>query len=214
VRGAAEDSPLRSVSFALAPGSFHAVAGAQGSGKGQLLKLAALAARPSQGMVQLFGRDVATLTPRDAALIRRRIGAVTYPLKFIDHLSVWDNAALGPRATGRKASEYAAQIDAVLMWMGLARRAGARPGALSAAERHRLALARAVANRPELLLVDAPDAPLEPAEAERIHRLVDDIWAAGATVLAVRREGETPPADRPVLRLQEGRAILVEPLGA
>lgn len=206
-----EDSPLRSISFALAPGSFHAVAGPRGSGKGQLLKLAALAQRPGQGMVQLFGRDAATLSAKEAALVRRRVGAVLYPLRFIDHLTVWDNAALGPLATGRKAADYADQVDAVLKWMGLFKRAGERPGALTHAERHRLALARAVANRPELLLVDAADEPLEAAEAERVGRLVDEIWAAGATVLAVKREAEPSPADRPVLRLQEGRAILVEP---
>ena len=210
VRGPADETALRGLSFALAPGSFHVVVGPSGAGKTEVLRLIALADRPAAGVVQVFGRDVATLSRREAALARRRIGAVLHPLRFIDHLSVWENAALAPRVIGRKPAEYAGEVDAILKWMGLFRRADARPAELTGAERHRLALARALANRPELLVVDEPDEAMDAADRLRGQKLVDEIFQAGATVVAASRD-EAAAAGRPVLRLQEGRGILVEP---
>jgi cell division transport system ATP-binding protein len=207
VRGPGDETALRGLSFALAPGSFHVVAG--GPGKTEVLRLIALVDRPSAGVVQVFGRDVATLSRREAALARRRIGAVLYPLRFIDHLSVWDNAALAPRVIGRKPADFAGEVDAILKWTGLFRRADARPAELTGVERHRLALARALANRPELLVVDEPDGAMEAADALRGQKLLDEIGRAGATVVAASRD-EAWAEGRPVLRLQEGRGVLVE----
>jgi cell division transport system ATP-binding protein len=210
VRGSGDETALRGLSFALAPGSFQVIAGPVGAGKTEVLRLISLAARPAAGVVQVFGRDVATLSSREAALVRRRIGAVFYPLRFIDHLSVWDNAALGPRVVGRRPADYGQEVAAILKWTGLFRRAADRPGDLTPAERHRLALARALANRPELLVVDEPSEPFEAADTLRGQKLLDEIWRAGATVIAASRN-EASATGRPVLRLHEGRGILVEP---
>ena len=212
MRGAADETALRGLSFALAPGSFHVIAGPAGAGKTEVLRLIALIDRPAAGVVQVFGRDVATLSRREAALARRRIGAVLSPLRFFDHLSVWENAALGPRVTGRKPAHYAGDVDAILKWTGLFRRADVRPAELTGAERHRLALARALANRPELLVVDEPEEAMSAADVLRSQKLVDEIAEAGATVVVATRD-EAWAAGRQVLRLQEGRGVLVEPLG-
>ncbi|HEY5290103.1 MAG TPA: ATP-binding cassette domain-containing protein [Caulobacteraceae bacterium] len=203
---------LRSASFALAPGSFHMLTGPGGSGKSSLLRLIALAERPTQGVAQIFGRDVATLSRKDKAQTRRRIGSVLYPAVFLDHLSVWDNAALAPRVTDRDPRAYEGEVDAVLKWLGLAKLAGALPADLSAADRHRLAIARAVIGRPEILLVDEPAGGLEPASRERALKLVKEIHAAGATVVMVSGDDVFAVASGyPLIRLQEGRASLTEP---
>ena len=211
VRRGAEDAVHRSLSFALAPGSFHMLTGLRGVGKTSLLRLICLADAPTQGVVQVFGRDVATLSPKDASFTRRRIGSVLYPLVFVDHLTVWDNVALPPRVTGRRLADYGAEVAAVLKWLGLAKLADARPQALSVAERHRLAIARAVVNRPEILLVDEPDTELDAAEAQRALKLVGEIHAAGATVvMACRDEAFAAASGQPVIRLLEGRATVIE----
>ncbi len=197
---------LRSLSFALAPGSFHWLTG--GPGKSALLRLMALAEPPAQGVVQLFGRDLASLSRREAVAIRGRIGAVLAPLAFIDHWTVWQNAAIGPKVSGRSPDEFAREIDAVLRWLGLAKRAAAAPGDLTAAERFRLALARAAAGRPELLLIDAPPDGLEPVERERIVKAVHELNAAGAAVLMVADQAML--GGQANLRLHEGRAVLTE----
>ena len=208
----ADGPKLRGLSFAIAPGSFHMLTGPQGAGKATALRLICLAEPPATGLVQVFGRDVATLSRKQALLTRRRIGAVLQPETFLDHLSVWDNAALGPRVVGRARKDYQGEVDAILKWTGLAKMADLSPRALSPPDRHRLAIARAVANRPEMVVVDEPAADLDDAARARAFKLLSEINAAGATmVMACRDEGFARASGLPLLRLQGGRASLIEP---
>jgi cell division transport system ATP-binding protein len=198
---------LRGVSFALAPGSFNVLIGARDSGKTALMRLMCLAEAPSQGVVQVFGRDVLALRRQERTTLRRRIGAALQPTRFLDHLTAWDNAALGPRITGRKLGDYAGEVDEVLAWMGLTKLADALPVALTVAERQRLAIARAVVGRPELLLVDEPHDGLDPAELTRLLKVLDEIHRTGATVLLATCDAKVAAgAGRPILRLQDGKA--------
>jgi cell division transport system ATP-binding protein len=173
------------------------------------MRLICLAERPSQGLAQVFGRDIATLTRKDATLMRRRIGSALQPSVFADHMTVWDNAALTPRVVGRPRADYAGEIDAVLKWMGLGRLADAWPRMLSPAEQYRLTLARAIVNRPELLLADAPPDGLDTAEVQRVSKLIGEIHKAGATVLMATRDAAMADA-YPTLRLAEGRVSMSE----
>jgi cell division transport system ATP-binding protein len=201
---------LRGLSFALAPGSFHWLTG--GAGKTSLLGLIGLVERPSQGVAQVFGRDAAALSRKEAMLARRRIGLVLEPLTFVEHLSAWDNAVFAARVTGRKPDDYAGDVNAILKWLGLAKAADDLPSTLGVADRHRLAFARALLNRPELLLIDEPADGFDDAARQRAFRLADEIHGAGATVVMVcRDEAFAAASGRPVIRLQDGRANLAEP---
>src|SRR5665213_1261818 len=100
LRGEADGAPP--LSFAMAPGGFLVLAGPAGCGKTAILSLIGLADRPAAGQVWLFGRDAATLGRNDVARLRRRIGLVFAEDRLLEHLTVFDNAALVPRVIGQK----------------------------------------------------------------------------------------------------------------
>lgn len=198
------------VSFALAPGSLHLLTGPPGSGKSSLLRLMALVEAPSAGLVQVFGRDAATLRRSEARIVRRRIGAVLQPEVLLDHLSVWDNVALVPRGLGRRRKAYAAEVDAVLKWTGLAGSEAASPHALSTGERHRLAIARAVVAAPDILIIDEPAEGLDQEERRRAAKLAEALARNGSGCVIASREDDAFAAARPRLVLRAGRLSLTE----
>lgn len=205
---------LSDLSFALAPGSFHFVTGPSGAGKSSLLKLIYLAARPSKGLIQLLGEDLTGVTSRTRAQLRRRIGVVFQDLLLLEHLSAFDNAALPLRISGRKPSDYRADVAELLAWVGLGERMHARPAALAGGEKQRLAIARAVMNRPAILLADEPTSNVDDRMALRIYRLFVELNRLGTTVvIATHDQDLVARSGRPALHLEVGRMSLLPPQG-
>ena len=197
---------LRDLNLELEPGSFHFLTGASGAGKTSLLKLMQLALRPTRGLVSLFGADVSRLDRQDLAPIRRRIGVVFHDKRLLDHLNAFDNAALPLRLAGRKPADYHGDVAELLRWVGLGDRMDAMPPALSGGEQQRLAIARAVVNRPDLLLADEPTGDVDHPMALRILRLFVELNRMGTTVLiASHDEDLVARSGRPVLHLENGR---------
>jgi cell division transport system ATP-binding protein len=206
---------LSNINFALAPGSFHFVTGASGAGKSSLLKLIYLAHRASRGTVSLFGRDISTVPARDLPHLRRRIGVVFQEFRLLDHLSAFDNVALPMRIAGKKPAEYREDVAELLRWVGLGDRMGAEPPTLSGGEKQRLAIARAVVNRPDVLLADEPTGNVDPAMSLRILRLFVELNRMGTTILiASHDEDLVARSGRPVLHLEKGRLIVLGEGGA
>jgi len=200
---------LKDLSFELQPGSFHFLTGASGAGKSSLLRLIHLAMRPTRGLVGLFGRDTATLKRADLPFVRRRIGVVYADKRLLDHLNAFDNVALPLRLAGAAPSDYAADIMELLAWVGLAERVDAYPAALSGGEQQRLAIARAVVNRPDILLADEPTGDVDQEMALRILRLFVELNRLGATVLIASHDEElVARSGRPVMHLAGGRLSL------
>jgi cell division transport system ATP-binding protein len=179
---------LRRLSFALPPGSFHVLTGEAGCGKTAVLGLIGLAQRPAAGRVEMFGRETATLGRTDLARFRRRVGRVFADDRLIDHLSVFDNAALIPRLAGRPRRDHAPEVAQILAWVGLGRRMDALPASLSAGERR-----------------------LDEDGARRVLRLLAELNTAGTTVvMATRDEDLAAASGAPVLRLHQGHLARVE----
>jgi cell division transport system ATP-binding protein len=200
---------LSDLTFGLAPGSFHFVTGPSGAGKSSLLKLIYLAARPSKGRVQLFGKDMTQAPARERPELRRRIGVVFQDLVLLEHLSAFDNTALPLRIAGRKPAEYRNDVAELLSWVGLGTRMNAMPPTLAGGERQRLAIARAVVNRPEILLADEPTGNVDHEMAVRIFRLFVELNRLGTTVLIATHDQDLiARAARPVLHLEHGRISL------
>ena len=203
---------LSDIAFSLAPGSFHFITGPSGAGKSSLLKLIYLAHRASRGTVELFGRDVSMIAARDMPLLRRRIGVVFQDVRLLEHLSVFDNAALPLRIARRKPSTYRNDVAELLAWVGLGDRMHALPATLSGGEKQRLAIARAVVGRPDILLADEPTGNVDHAMALKILRLFVELNRLGTTVLIATHDDELMShARRPVLRLDGGRMDEAQP---
>lgn len=210
-----EPETLRDLSFSLPQGSFHFVTGPSGAGKTSLLKLIYLAAQPSKGLLHLFGQDVAQTPAQVRPFLRRRIGVVFQEFRLLDHLSAFDNAAVPLRIAGRKPDSYRQDVAELLTWVGLKDRMHALPPTLAGGEKQRLAIARAVVGRPDILLADEPTGNVDHEMGLRILRLFLELNRLGTTVLIATHDQDlVARSGMPILHLEEGRLVHMGPTSA
>ncbi|GLS02424.1 cell division ATP-binding protein FtsE [Brevundimonas denitrificans] len=203
---AATHRALRDVNLTLPAGSFHFLTGASGAGKSTLLKLLTLAEHPLTGTLHLFGEDATTAPRRALPAFRRRMGVVFQDFRLLDHLSAFDNVALPLRLTGGRQADYAGDVEEMLDWVGLGDRMDDRPPSFSGGEKQRLAIARAVVTRPELILADEPTGSVDAAMGERLLKLFQSLNRLGTTVLiASHDQALAERSGATVLRLEGGR---------
>ena len=196
---------LRGVSFAIESGEFAFIAGHSGAGKSTLLKLIAAIERPSAGAVLVNGQNVGALKRAAVPYLRRNLGLVFQDQKLLYDRSVFDNVLL-PLSFGELGSREAARrARAALEKVGLSAREKANPVQLSGGEQQRLAIARAVANRPSILLADEPTANLDAESAAKILEIFAAFNQVGVTVLvSTHDEALIGRFAKKVLRLSQG----------
>lgn len=174
---------LSEVSLKLSPGSFHFLTGPSGSGKTTFLKLCYGALTPTAGQAVLFGQDVRGMSRDDIALMRRRVGVVHQDCQFLDHLSLLENIALPLFVSGRDVNAEMQNLQDLLGWCGLSRRADALPPELSGGERQRAALARALIMSPDVILADEPTGNVDWEMSQRLLQLLVELNKMGKTVM-------------------------------
>ncbi|WP_212823416.1 ABC transporter ATP-binding protein [Catellatospora sp. TT07R-123] len=180
---------LDGVDLEIAPGESVAVMGPSGSGKSTLLNIVAGLDRPTSGTVTVHGEELTALGEGALARYRRRrIGMVFQFFHLLDDLPVLDNVMLSARLIGTPHKQARTRALALLDELGIAGRKDAYPQQLSGGERQRVGVARALMNRPALLLADEPTGALDSRSGEQVMDLLLDLNQIGQTLLIVTHD--------------------------
>ena len=189
---------LSGISINIEPGEFVFLTGHSGAGKSTLVRLLAAIERPSSGSVLVAGQNVSALSPRGIPFLRRNLGLIFQDQKLLLDRSVFDNVMLPLIVTGQPYRDSMRRARAALDKVGLLDREKAKPIALSGGEQQRLCIARAVVNRPSILIADEPTASLDTEYAQTITEMFHSFNQVGVTVLIATHDRE---------RLERGRVI-------
>ena len=174
---------LRGVSLSVARGEMVFLTGHSGAGKSTLLKLIPIIERPTRGAIILDGANIARMKKTYIPLLRRNIGMVFQDPRLLFERSVLSNVMLPLEVAGMDRRECRRRAQAALDKVGLAKREHRAPLALSAGERQRVGIARALVGRPPILLADEPTGNLDPGLSEEIMLLLSEFSAVGVTAL-------------------------------
>jgi cell division transport system ATP-binding protein len=174
---------LRDVTFEMKAGEMVVVTGHSGAGKSTLLKLASGVERATSGSVVVSGQNLSSLGETALAILRRHIGFVFQDHKLLFDRPAWDNVALPLRIAGASAEEIGRRVRASLDKVGLLGKEKAMPIALSGGEQQRLCIARAIVNRPAILVADEPTGNLDADSSRQILDLFLSFNRVGVTVL-------------------------------
>lgn len=174
---------LRDIHFELEKGSFHFLTGQSGAGKTSLLRLMYLGKLPTRGLISMFGHDINRLDRDLLTHLRRRIGIVFQDFRLMPHLSVFDNVALPLRVENKPEKEIRNNVMELLEWVGLGDYTHAKPPTMSGGQQQRIAIARAVINRPDLLLADEPTGNLDDTIGYKLLHLFEELNKLGTTIV-------------------------------
>ena len=197
---------LQDVDLQVDAGELVAIMGPSGSGKSTLLAIAGTLEQPTSGTVQIEGRDVASLTSRERAAVRRRsIGYVFQSFNLIGGLTALENVSLPLELDGMKASRAQSEAGLALERLGMGERRDHFPEALSGGEAQRVAIARAIVGDRRILLADEPTGALDTMNGEAVLRLLRDACHDGVAGVMVTHDAQLAAwADR-VVFMRDGR---------
>ncbi len=196
---------LKGVSFSVSPGEFTAIMGPSGCGKSTLLNILGLLDRPTKGVYRLEGAETAALDDAKITELRRaRIGFVFQAFNLLPRLSALENVALPMAYAGADPAPRLARARELLERVGLGRKVEHTPLQLSGGERQRVGIARALANKPALLLADEPTGNLDSKSSVDILALFKELNAEGMTVVLVTHDPAIGAAAGRVIRIKDG----------
>lgn len=205
---------LNGVTLHIKKGEFVFIVGDSGSGKSTLIKLLLRELTASNGKVWVMGHDVAKLPRRKIPKFRRNLGIVFQDFRLLKDRNVYENVAFAQRIVEVPAKEIRRNVPAILATVGLAGKYKAKPKQLSGGEQQRVALARALVNKPAILLADEPTGNLDPKNSWEIMMLLDEINAAGTTVVVVTHNREIVNAmQKRVITMKRGVIVSDEEEG-
>ncbi|NSL56293.1 cell division ATP-binding protein FtsE [Uliginosibacterium aquaticum] len=199
---------LADVSFEIRHGELVVLGGHSGAGKSTLIKLIAALEKPTAGKVWVSGQDVGSLRPNQVPYLRRSLGLVMQEHRLLTDRTVFDNVMLPLLVTGYPPKDAAKRVRVALDKVGMGAFEQVMPMTLSGGEQHRVAIARAIVNRPSVLIADEPTAHLDPAYAREIAALFRSFHQAGVTILlATHDETLFSPYGSRRIELDHGRLV-------
>lgn len=196
---------LSELDLSIGKGELVFLSGPSGAGKSTLLKMIAVMERPTSGTVSVNGQDVGRLNAAGLPWLRRKLGLIFQPHCLLNDRNVLANVMLPLLVTGTAGSEAGKRARAALDKVGLADKALSDPLALSGGEQQRVSIARAIVNRPQIILADEPTANLDRASAARVMDALNAFHGAGVTcIIATHDESILARAPR-IVYLEHGR---------
>jgi cell division transport system ATP-binding protein len=205
---------LRDVSFILEKGEFVFLVGPSGSGKSTVIRLLLKEIEPTSGRIIVSGRDLGRLRRSRVPMLRRNVGCVFQDFKLLPNRSAAENVAYALKVQGEGRNAIRKKVPEVLNLVGLADKMGSLPDELSGGEQQRVSIARAVVNRPPLLICDEPTGNLDPDTSVGIMQLLYRINRAGTTVLMATHDREmVDKMRRRVIALEDGALMRDERRG-
>ncbi len=199
---------LENISFHIDRGEFVFIVGSSGAGKSTILKLIIREVKPTDGVLKIFGRDVGRLPRHRLPYLRRNIGMVFQDFRLMEERTAYDNVAFAMVVTGSSRREIRKRVPHVLGLVGLHDKAKTRVRDLSGGELQRVGLARAIVNRPAMIIADEPTGNLDPGTTLDIMNLLRSINLRGTTVLVATHNREIVDRfKKRVLYLENGKLI-------
>jgi len=194
---------LYDANLSIKKGEFVFVIGASGSGKSTLIKMLYREEKPDKGSIIVGGINVAKLKNRKVYILRRKLGVVFQDFKLLPKLTVFENVAFAMEVFGYDKKEIQQRVLEVLDLVGLKNKVRQYPTQLSGGEQQRVVIARAIVNRPKLLICDEPTGNLDPDTSMEIMRVLENINNMGTTVIMATH-------DRSIVDRMQKRVILIE----
>ncbi len=210
----AENAPvraLRGANLVVPSGDFVALMGPSGCGKSTLLNLVAGLDVADEGTITVAGELVTGRTEDELSHLRRRhIGIVFQFFNLLEGMTVLENVALPAVIAGRKRKSAESRARDLLDLLGIGDKAGTVPGMLSGGQRQRLAIARALANEPTLLLADEPTGALDSEGGQEVIELLSRLHTGGQTIVLVTHDAGVASAAERIVRMRDGRVEVDE----
>jgi cell division transport system ATP-binding protein len=196
---------LEEVSLTVDHGQMLFLTGPSGAGKTTLLKLICAIEAPTSGFIEVAGKNLSNLRPKEMPFLRQQIGMAYQDFKLLADRTVAQNIALPMEVTYKNAAAIRERVKELLLRLKLENKHDTQVGKLSRGEQQRVAIARAMANAPPLLMADEPTGNLDAAATEVVMDLLEECHSAGTTViLATHDEAIFRNTRHPVLQLQHG----------
>ncbi len=199
---------LRKTSLTINDGEFVFIVGSSGAGKSTLLKLIMREQLPTSGDIIIDDQVINRLSRKEVPYLRRKMGMVYQDFRLIDKMNVFDNVAFAMRVIGASPSEIRKRVPFILKLVGLEHKIKVRPSQLSGGERQRVSLARAIVNKPKVVIADEPTANVDFDMSIGIIKLLKKINEDGTTVIVVTHDKDiVKEVGGRIIELDQGRVI-------
>ena len=206
-RYAGDATALTNINLSIRAGELVFLSGPSGAGKSTLMKMIAAIERPTSGSITVNGQDVGALASSGLPYLRRKIGLIFQQQRLLFDRNVLLNVMLPLLVTGSAKREAEQRARAALDKVGLLDKAGCDPRILSGGEQQRAAIARAIVNRPRIILADEPTANLDRASADQVLGALKAFHGAGVTCLVSTHDEQILAGAARVVRLHRGRLL-------
>lgn len=201
-------SALRGISLIIEPGEFVSIVGKSGAGKTTLAKMIYAEGLPDEGKVYYGERTTEEIRKKLLPFYRRNFGTVFQDFKLLSHKTVFENVAYAAEVIGKTDEEIDADVAQILAVFGLLEKGSKYPKELSGGEQQRVSLARALINRPDVIIADEPTGNLDPISSMEIMKLLLKINSMGTTVVLATHDNDiVNMAKKRVITLEAGKVV-------